>query len=189
MVYTPSNQEKVNPATGRSEIILSRGTKAAQTAGACWRHPNGPGSSLENKHNHPVVQVSRNDAKAFAAWAGKRLPSEEEWEATARGHEGNLFPWGNVWIAKRGNFASTFVGTTTPVNRFGIESASPLGLQDLIGNVYEWTSTEYNVTPNGESIFILKGGCWTSQGMISACHRMLERGNHWSNIVGFRCAI
>ena len=194
LVYLPRCQEKINPVNGRAIFTLSRGTEAVATPGANWRHPAGPGSALENRHHHPVVQVSRNDAMAFATWAGKRLPMEEEWEAAARGKDGRLFPWGNLWVATRGNFASSFAGTTTPVSHYGLEAASPFGLQDMLGNVYEWTASRLDqivekvaAHRQRDDVYILKGGAWVSQGMIAACHRMLERGSHWSNIVGFRC--
>ncbi len=154
--------------------------------GANWRHPFGPGSFLDHKHNHPVVQVSRRDAQAFAAWAGKRLPSEAEWEAAARGADGRRFPWGQEWDAGRGNFSLSCLGDTTPVNRFQGLGTSPFAIHDLLGNVYEWTMPLEQ--GKGAGLFILKGGCWNSNEVISACHRKLE-AESWSNIIGFRLAV
>ncbi len=154
--------------------------------GANWRHPFGPGSFLDHKHNHPVVQVSRRDAQAFAAWAGKRLPSEAEWEAAARGGDGRRFPWGQEWDAGRGNFSLSCLGDTTPVNRFQGLGTSPFAIHDLLGNVYEWTMPLEQ--GKGAGLFILKGGCWNSNEVISACHRKLE-AESWSNIIGFRLAV
>ncbi|MCK5324309.1 MAG: SUMF1/EgtB/PvdO family nonheme iron enzyme, partial [Desulfobulbaceae bacterium] len=196
-VFKGRHVNKIDPDTGQAVFTISRGTTAHRTEGANWRQPAGPGSSLKNKHDHPVVQVSRNDASAFTAWAGKRLPTEEEWEAAARGRDGRLFPWGNTWIAKLGNFETSFLGDTAPVNRNPGPSASPFGVYDLLGNIFEWTSTMHENTTTSQTgkkerlrhLFILKGGCWTSSGIITICSRTLERDDYWSNTIGFRCAV
>lgn len=123
--------------------------------GACWRHPLGPASSLEGKEDHPVVQVSFADAAAYAAWTGKRLPDEAEWEFAARGGLSDAFSyaWGNevrpdgVLMANtwQGRFPYLRTGAngwkgTSPVGTF---PANGYGLSDMIGNVWEWTSTYY----------------------------------------------
>ncbi|MEW6290551.1 MAG: SUMF1/EgtB/PvdO family nonheme iron enzyme [Thermodesulfobacteriota bacterium] len=183
---------RIDPDTGRTILSISRGTRSQRMQGANWRHPSGPVSSLENKGNHPVVQVSRRDALAFAAWAGKRLPSEDEWEAATRGHEGLLFPWGNDWHGELANTEAALTGDTTPVTRHGKSSMSPFGVYDLLGNVFEWTATAHtpsrpasNRTP---PVYVLKGGCWTSKTGITAATRLLEPDT-WSNTIGFRCAV
>ncbi len=193
IVYEGRCVKKIDPETGRETLMLSNGTTARHVSRASWRHPHGPGSSLEGKHNHPVVQVSHDDATAFAAWAGKRLPTEEEWEAVARGNKGQLFPWGNMWLEHLGNFESACLGDTSPVDSHGREAMSPFGIYDLLGNVFEWTATPYekgfaHAQPS-DIIYVLKGGCWTSSGTITAAHRRLEKRKYWANIIGFRCAV
>ncbi len=133
-----------------------------------------------------MVQVSRLDAVAFAAWAGKRLPSEDEWEAAARGLEGFLFPWGNDFLPLA-NLESHQAGSTTPITFFGRQSMSPFGLLDMLGNVFEWTSTYYE-EQRGQDLSILKGGSWASS-QISCAERLIEPASTWSNTIGFRCAV
>jgi len=119
------------------------------TPGASWRHPAGPGSTLHERADHPVVHVAYEDAEAFADWAGASLPSEAEWERAARGGlDGAAFVWGddpertgeilaNFW---HGDFPwrpAPGSGTTTPV---GVYPPNGFGLHDMAGNVWEWTS-------------------------------------------------
>jgi len=119
--------------------------------GANWRNPLGPGSDLTAKGDHPVVQVAYPDAAAYARWAGRRLPSEAEWEYAARGGAASTYAWGdeekpggvamaNTW---QGDFPyrNSGYGGTSPVGTF---PPNRWGLADMIGNVWEWTATEYS---------------------------------------------
>lgn len=119
--------------------------------GASWRHPLGPHSTIEGKDDHPVVHVAYEDAAAFAAWAGKRLPTEAEWEYAARGGlEGAAFAWGDELAPEGRMMANYWQGPFPKTNLCldGYDRTSPVtafppngyGLFDMIGNVWEWTS-------------------------------------------------
>jgi formylglycine-generating enzyme required for sulfatase activity len=122
--------------------------------GADWRHPEGPGSSLRGLDDHPVVHVAYRDAEAYAAWAGKELPTEAEWEFAARGGlDGAEFAWGDEltpggrWMANtwqgafpHQNLAADGYARTSPVGAF---PPNGYGLHDMIGNVWEWTADWY----------------------------------------------
>jgi len=125
-------------------------------AGADWRHPRGPESSLEGLERHPVTHVAFEDAEAYARWAGKELPTEAEWEFAARGGlDGAAFSWGEEFIPGGKFMANTWQGRfpwenlledgyewTAPVGTF---PANGYGLYDMAGNVWEWTTDWYQV--------------------------------------------
>ena len=133
--------------------------------GAQWRHPEGPGSTIGGRERHPVTQVAYEDAATFAAWAGKDLPSEAEWERAARGGlEGATYAWGDDVNPRGKVMANTWQGRfpwenlkeparrgTAPVKRF---PPNGYGLHEMTGNVWEWTSdfyTPYHLAPAGDA--------------------------------------
>ena len=134
-------------------------TNAAQwwewVAGASWKHPEGPGSTIKGKENQPVVHVAWDDAVAYAKWKGKRLPTEAEWEWAARGgKEGTIYPWGNENVDEGKPKANSWQGQFPNRNtvRDGYYSLAPVksfpsneyGLYDMAGNVWEWCSDWYS---------------------------------------------
>lgn len=153
------------------------------------------GTYPSGKAKHPVVWVSMDDAKAYAEWAGKRLPTEEEWQKAAQGADGRSWPWGNIYNPGKANMDSK---DTKSVGSYP-EGASPYGALDMVGNVWEMTDScqsdgyHYFVWLRGGSYFFAKGSRWYMQGGPITAY---QRTKYWlmtpelnrSPSIGFRCA-
>jgi formylglycine-generating enzyme len=126
-----------------------------------------------NQPDHPVVGVSWWEALAYARWAGVRLPTEAQWEKAARGTDGRAYPWGDEWDPARVNTQESGIKQTTPVTRYAQKGASPYGVVDMAGNVWEWCSTRWGFsdpyTPDdgreglrgGDDVLrVIRGGSW-----------------------------
>ncbi|XP_045161409.2 inactive C-alpha-formylglycine-generating enzyme 2-like [Mercenaria mercenaria] len=175
--------------------------------GAQWDRPEGPGTHVRDRLDYPLVHVSYRDAKAYCMWMGKRLPTEEEWEFAARGQlRGVQYPWGdrykklrmNVWHGKFPDEDKGHDGwkSLSPVDAFPAQNNQ--SMFDMLGNVWEWTSTRYYERVVDRKLqdlkYVLKGGSYmdTRDGsynyVVRTANRMGQEPTYSAHNVGFRCA-
>ena len=196
---------------GVGDTVLTGGFE--RVSGANWQHPQGPGSDLAGRADEPVTLVSWDDARAYCAWAGGRLPTEAEWEYAARGPDAHTFPWGDGFDATRLNYCDRncflewadgqgddgFV-LTAPVSSFP-DGASWMGAVDMAGNVWEWTADwydpeYYDIAPSsdprgpGSGVQrVVRGGGWDDTfDFARSANRHVYAPDRPQNYLGFRCA-
>ena len=151
------------------------------------RRPRHMGSSIWGRDDTPVIGLNWEEAEAYATWAGKRLPTEEEWEKAARGTDGRLFPWGNSLEGTFCNCYEAGLESTSPAGSFP-SSVSPSGALDMAGNVWEMTTgiwTGGARTMRGGSYLTYQRFCRVTARWAPATEEM-ERGPRW---LGFRCVL
>jgi formylglycine-generating enzyme required for sulfatase activity len=172
-------------------------------AGADWRHPEGPGSGIKGKESYPVVQVSYDDALAYAHWRGRELPTEEQYEYAARGGlDGKTYAWGDELTPGGKHMANTWQGEF-PSHDAGADGFAGLapdgcfppngyGLYDMIGNAWEWTTTlsPQPAVSKQRALRVIKGGSYLCS--ANFCHRyrpaahQVQESNFSSVHLGFR---
>jgi formylglycine-generating enzyme required for sulfatase activity len=182
-------------------------------AGTDWLHPQGPESLAHD--DHPVVQVTWEDAAAYCEWAGGQLPTEAQWEMAARGTDGRLWPWGDTYDGNRGSYCDASCpvkrwnhdsyddgyALTSPVGSFP-SGASPYGVLDMAGNVWEWVADWYGENYYGDSPYenptgprfgverTQRGGAWIdNESWVRTTVRHATPPWVRCNDLGFRCAL
>jgi len=199
LVSLPAFEIGLNPVTNQeySQFVWDSGYKVPKTWDG-FRFADGTGE-------HPVTGVSKIDAEAFCQWLNRklntwfRLPTEAEWERAARGTDGRIYPWGDEFDPWRCNTSESNKRGTTPVGNYSPGGNSPIGAMDMVGNVWEWTSSlmlPYPYQAEGEAPsdfrpekFVLRGGSWYYTRKLARCAvREAAYETTVSPAIGFRLA-
>jgi len=181
----------------RSEVTNAQFERFVRASGVkreVWR-----ARATAARRQHPAVEVTGWMAAAYARWAGGRLPSEAEWEKAARGTDGRTYPWGNRWDRRRCNSDESGLRETAPVGSYP-RGVSPYGVEDMAGNVWEWTSSDFLPYPGnkgqndsfGRRYKVLRGGSWLYDPW--QCRTTVRRGDSPSSddgkpSYGVRCVL
>jgi len=171
------------------KVVWGKQAGSSIIKGACWYQPMGPGSTLYGKRNHPVVQISVDDAFAYASWIGRRLPTEAEWEAAARTDMALKYPWGNQFDPGALNIESSGLADTSTVDDYD-HAANIFGMADMLGNVMEWTADTQPppfATRKAKLFNVAKGGAWNAKDSVTTSSRGLFPSDTTANTIGFRC--
>lgn len=189
-----TGHETLAEEQGYSYMYNSSSTWAAFD-GVNWRHPMGADSSYQD--SLPVTHVNKYDAQAYCAWVGGRLPTEAEWEKAAKGDDDRIYPWGNSFDGSRVHNNSS----EGPISVYAsVGGASPYGIYNLAGNVFEWTNDWYDANyydyspydnpqgPAGGEWVAVRGGGWkSSNNYVRASHRDISQPDAMNYVMGFRC--
>jgi serine/threonine-protein kinase len=154
----------------KNEVTVGQYKKFCAATG--HKMPKAPQGGWTN--THPIVNVSWDDAQAYCAWAGVKLPTEAQWEKAARGTDGRIYPWGNVWDTDKANAYGAYGDQTTPVGSFP-KGASPYGCLDMAGNVWEWCQDWYG------SDYYASSPTSNPTGPVSGQNRVLRGGSWYDN--------
>ena len=147
--------------------------------------------------DHPIVNVSWDDAKAYCEWAGGSLPTEAQWEKAARGEDGRKYPWGNEWDGSRcaNSVSPNSLSSTKPVGSYP-SGVSPYGVHDMAGNVWEWCNDfyeedYYKSAPKSGTAHVLRGGSWfyINTDDFRCSSRSISSPANRSDVIGFRCVV
>jgi formylglycine-generating enzyme required for sulfatase activity len=205
--FVEARRYKTEAETGGGGWIWNNKDRWNKVSSANWQQPYGNGSDVRYKSDHPVTQVSWNDALAFCNWLGSmvglhiQLPTEAQWEKAARGDDGWLWPWGNVFEKTKCNTYEGGKNDTTPVGAYG--AFGKYGLMDAAGNVWNWCADGFDaavyknrarsvvsdpyLAPTADQMRVLRGGSWSNvhQDARAAC-RDRDSPDVRSSYCGFR---